>query len=72
MNIINEGKIVYKKFRNAFNTDTESVDDIGFQLINKYKSATEKEKEFMDDIFISLCGWSFETLCKKTNIELEE
>jgi hypothetical protein len=32
------------------------------RLVNKYKSATPQEKELIDDILITICGYSMPTL----------
>lgn len=34
------------------------------RLIEAYKAATPDQKAVVDDIFISLCGWSLQTLIK--------
>ena len=52
-------------FAEAFRTDDESYINKGKRLIMKYENSTEEEKEFMDDVMITLCGYSMPTLMKE-------
>ena len=52
-----------EKFYEECATDTEPVD---FKRIATQYEENESQRELIDDIFISICGWSFETLIFKT------
>lgn len=60
-------KKVFMKFFDALNSDTESVESIDERLNWIYKRATKNEKLLIDDVFITLCGWSYKTLTKRGN-----
>jgi len=36
------------------------------ELEEKYNNASLEEKQIIDSVFLSLCGWTLETLIKKT------
>lgn len=41
------------------------------RIIRTYRAATPKQKAVVDDILISLCGWSMKSLIERAD-ELEE
>jgi hypothetical protein len=49
-------------FQNAFISDDESFESVGEDLVTLYESANQQEKEFMDRVFVCLCGYKFSTL----------
>ncbi len=51
-------------------TDMDSNERQSERIIEKYNEASKETKVVIDDIFISLCGWSLETLIIKTKGEL--
>ncbi len=55
-------KEIINSFRACFETDEESWEKKGSRLLKKYKNGDMESKKNMDDIFITLCGYSFETL----------
>ena len=52
---------VADRFLESIETDTEPVN---IRRIAMQYSDNANQRELIDDIFISLCGWSFETLVK--------
>lgn len=58
------GEELFIKFQDALNTDDEPMNKKGNRLINTYNGADNNGKKIIDDIFITLCGWSLETLIK--------
>ena len=53
---------IIDKIENELNTDDANRDKQGKILLDKYHRATLEQQIVIDDIFISLCGWSLETL----------
>jgi hypothetical protein len=51
-------------FSEAFRTDDDSIVKKGRYLIAMYDSASDDHKYIIDDVLITLCGYSFETLMK--------
>ena len=49
------------RIQNAIQSDDE---DNSERIIAKYEAATPEQRAVVDDIFISLCGWSLDTLIK--------
>lgn len=37
------------------------------RIVNAYTSATPETRAVLDDVFISLCGWSLSTLINEEN-----
>lgn len=54
-----------EEFIRAVQSDDEPWDKKGERLIRTYQSADDKGKALIDDLFITLCGWSLETLIEK-------
>ncbi len=52
-------------FAEAYRTDDESCIDRGKRLIMNYENGTAEEKAVMDDLMITLCGYSMPTLMKE-------
>jgi hypothetical protein len=53
-------------FADAFRSDDESYEDIGERLLGDYENATQQEKTIMNNLLVTLCGWSFETLVEQS------
>lgn len=53
--------IIQKTFR-AMETDTDGSDNQAQRIIDTFSSCISTEREKINDIFISLCGWSMDTL----------
>ena len=51
------------RFMDAVATDSETMN---FRRIATQYLDNENRRELIDDIFISLCGWSFKTLVERT------
>ena len=48
----------------AIYTDVDHQNSDDKRIIKRYKSATKTAKQDIDDIFISLCGWSLATIIR--------
>lgn len=46
-------------------SDEESFDKKGYNLKALYESVDRSQQEIIDDVLITLCGWSYETLLEK-------
>ncbi len=51
-----------ENFTEAYKTDDESYINKGKRLIMNYENGTAEEKAVMDDMMITLCGYSMPTL----------
>ena len=51
-------------FDTAAQTDDESFDKRDRRLLWIWKKATKEQRAIIDDVLITLCGWSFDTLRK--------
>jgi hypothetical protein len=51
----------------AMNTQCGDINEVkeSVRIVQKYNNADEKCKELIDDVFISLCGYSLKTLIDK-------
>lgn len=51
----------------AMNTQCGDINEVkeSARIVKKYNNADEKGKELIDDVFISLCGYSLKTLIDK-------
>ena len=49
---------------NAIHSDTDWRNTQDKRIIKSYKSATKPARQDIDDIFISLCGWSLDSIIK--------
>ncbi len=56
------GKQVVSAFNKAYRTDDESALKKGDRLKRTLENASDENKELIDDIFITLCGYSLTTL----------
>lgn len=63
------GSDLIAAFTNAEADDDEGWDKKGDRLILTYRRADEKTRDLIDDIFITLCGWSFKTLLNRAQGE---
>lgn len=59
MNILSQVMDAMRTQRGDINETKESA-----RIVKKYKESDEKGKALIDDVFISLCGYSLETLIK--------
>ncbi len=57
-----EGATFWTEFQNALETDDEPIDKKGVRLLNKFEELGSEEKDIINDVFISLCGYSVTTL----------
>lgn len=49
-------------------TDDQGDDRQALRIEKSYNEASEKEKQVIDDIFISLCGYSMASLIEKKTL----
>lgn len=64
-------KEIINSFRASFESDDESWEKKGSRLLKKYESIDAESKEDMNDIFITLCGYSFETILEEAKAASE-
>ena len=58
---------IVDELNHQMQTDDQCTDKISERLNKLYfKKASEAERELIDDLFITLCGWSFKTLHIRT------
>lgn len=57
-------------FHEAYTTDDEPDDKQENRLVDLYRESNKQEKQLMNDIFITITGYSFETLCETAGIKL--
>ena len=53
---------IMERFDTAYQTDDEDWDKKEERLLAVYEQADMETKEIIDDIFTTLCGWTFKTL----------
>ena len=53
---------IVEKILESIETDDSNTESESETIQLLYESATDKEKQKIDMIFISLCGWSLKTL----------
>lgn len=51
-------------FDREVQTDDESFDKRDRQLLRIWKDSNKEQRAIIDDVLITLCGWSFDTLRK--------
>jgi hypothetical protein len=56
---------IIKIFEKTYEMDDQSDEKKGDYLINLYRNGTPKNRSIIDDVFITLCGWSLQSLCLK-------
>lgn len=57
----------------AILSDDDNQNKNNTRIQNSYRDANEVQRAIIDDIFISLCGWSMKTIIERANpIEEEE
>lgn len=61
-----DGEGFIKTIKHESNKNNEDYDKEGNYLIKRFREATPKQREIMDELLIALCGWSFQTLCVMT------
>jgi hypothetical protein len=59
-------KSLIRTFQEQFETDVSNPSD-NARILRRYETATSEGKELLDDVFISLCGYSLETLIEMNN-----
>lgn len=57
------------KFSDYVDTDDESYDNKGSRLYRTYMKADKHSRLLMDDVFITLCGFSLDTIIKEAVAE---
>jgi hypothetical protein len=60
-----EETTLYEIIVQEIHSDDESPEKISRRLKATYENASQNEKKIINDIFITLTGWSFETLLEK-------
>jgi hypothetical protein len=58
-------------FDHAYQTDDESFDKKGSQMIYLYEHASDDEKNVIDNLLTTLCGWTMKSLCERSNTSKE-
>jgi len=58
----NNPETLIEAFDRAYESDTEPWEKKGRRIFSTYDQADPKQKELINDIFISLCGYSLDTL----------
>lgn len=58
---------LYLEIFDAMQSDDESHERISDRLVAQWERSTPQEKAIIDNVLITLCGWSFETLQKTAN-----
>lgn len=53
-------------------SDEESFDKKGYNLKALYESVDRSQQEIIDDVLITLCGWSYPTIVEKALKRVEE
>ena len=53
---------IYKEMH----SDDMSTDDSSDRLKEAWEEATPKEREAMDEVLMCVCGWTYDTLRRKT------
>lgn len=59
-------KSLIETFQEQFETDVSNPSDSA-RILRRYETATSEGRELLDDVFISLCGYSLDTLIKMNN-----
>ncbi len=57
---------IIDEFEDAFESDDEIPHKKGSRLAKTYDSGTDESRALMDDIFITLCGYSFRTIRERS------
>tara|TARA_R100000988_G_C4007428_1_gene173862 strand:- start:7819 stop:7998 length:180 start_codon:yes stop_codon:yes gene_type:complete len=57
--------LLIEKLEHEMLTDDERMDKKSARLKRTYETASDKEKKLIDDIFITICGYSLQTLINK-------
>ena len=57
-------RAISEVFDVAVQTDGEPFDKRDRQLLRIWKNANKEQRAIIDDVLITLCGWSFDTLRK--------
>lgn len=62
MERIKTGEDLMNVFHTQYETDEESFEKKGARLMSTYINADDNGKALIDDIFITLCGYSLKSL----------
>ena len=57
-------RAITEVFDNEIQTDDEPFENRDRQLLRIWKSANKEQRAIINDVLITLCGWSFDTLQK--------
>lgn len=57
---------IWVVFDREYESDSEKIERKFRHIARSYKDANDKGKEIIDNVLIDLCGWSLNTLFKKT------
>ena len=57
-------RAITEVFDREVQTDDESFENRDRQLLRIWGNANKEQRAIIDDVLITLCGWSFETLRK--------
>jgi hypothetical protein len=60
---------LFETINNEYNSDDESFYKRGSRILDDYENASDNDKAIMNNLFISLCGYSFESLVKLSKKE---
>lgn len=52
------GEVIFEEVQN----DEEAFDHKGYRLEQLYQNANDTEKKLIDDVLITICGWSYSSL----------
>ena len=52
---------LFERFEEEIRTDDECTDKKSRRLKSTYATLSSNEKDIVDDMFITLCGWSLKT-----------
>ena len=62
MTVDEKNEAIMQRFVDNFFSDDESFRKKGKKLVERHTHATKKEREIINDIFITLCGYSLTTI----------
>lgn len=59
-------------FDTEVQTDDEPFDKRDYRLLRIWRKANKEQRAIIDDVLITLCGWSFDTLRKMAREKEDE
>ncbi len=62
-------RAISEVFDREVQTDDEPFDKRDRQLLRIWRNAIKEQRTIIDDVLITLCGWSFDTLQKMAREE---